>query len=117
MAYQVVYKYPIPLKDEFTLLLPADATVLSAAFQHGRPVMWVRHDSDVPRETEALRVRTFMMVGTGQTFHDRKINMATGKISEPGDTGAIHIVDGYRFVATFMTDDQDLVLHLFEVLS
>lgn len=116
MAYQVVYKYPIPLKDEFTLLLPADATVLSAAFQNGRPVMWVRHGLNPERIHEACE-RTFMMVGTGQTFHDRKINMATGKISEPGDTGAIHIVDGYRFVATFMTDDQDFVLHLFEVLS
>lgn len=116
MAYQVVYKYPVPLRDEFTLLLPADATVLSAAFQHGRPTMWVRHELDPERIHEACE-RTFMMVGTGHTFHDRKINMATGKISEPADTDAICIVDGYRFVATFMTDDQDLVLHLFEVLS
>lgn len=35
-----VYKYPVPLQEEFTIVMPAGAQALHVADQHGKLCMW-----------------------------------------------------------------------------
>lgn len=56
-----IWKYEIPIEDEFMLLLPATAVVLSVQVQRGVPVLWA-----VVESGHALIPRKFQLQGTGQ---------------------------------------------------
>lgn len=85
-----IYKFSVPIKDDFTLELPKGAKPLAVQVQHGKPMLWVMVDPDEPTET-----RSFRLAGTGHPLADG--------------------VD-YRHVGTFQMEWGALVFHLLEVL-
>lgn len=88
---QTIYKYEIPIEDEFDLLLPKGAKILSVGVQYEKPMIWAL----VPRETSLtdMEHRSFKLRGTG---HD-----ADGCLES-------------KFVDTFQLMGGGLVFHLFE---
>lgn len=55
-----IYKYPAPIDDEFTVMMPEGAEVLTVQMQGKSPQIWARVDIDKP-----LRFRAFHWRGTG----------------------------------------------------
>lgn len=60
MSPRVVYKYAVPIKDEFELGLPASAVVVRFASQNGDLFMWAIVDT-----YEVDEPWTFYLRGTG----------------------------------------------------
>lgn len=58
-----IFKYPVQVTDEFTLMMPYSAKPLSVQTQGGRPCLWALVDDDAPTVS-----RTFCVVGTGNPF-------------------------------------------------
>ena len=57
---RTIYKYPLVITDKQTLMLPANAEVLTVAGQHGQPCIWALVDTDAePKPCEIT------MCGTG----------------------------------------------------
>jgi hypothetical protein len=83
-----IYKYPVPVKDEFTVPLPVGAKVLSVQMQRRQPTIWALVETEA-----ALQERRFAVRGTG---HD-----AEGLQFE-------------KYIGTWQMHDGDLVFHLFE---
>lgn len=86
----VVYKYEVPLTDNFELELPAGAKLLSFQSQSGTPVLWALVDSEALKEK-----RRFRLAGTGH----------------PIEEDAERLV----FIGTAQFHSGSLVFHLFEV--
>ncbi len=82
-----IFKYPVQMKDRFTLLMPDGAQPISVQMQHGEPQVWAIVNTDAP-----LTPRQFYLRGTGHDMGD-----------------AI----GSRFIGTFQVDGS-LVFHLFD---
>jgi len=40
----IIYKYPIPIEDEFTIDMPLLSTILKFSLQNGEPFIWVSHN-------------------------------------------------------------------------
>ena len=59
MAHRI-WKYDIPLTDEFSLPLPEGAQFLAVQIQHGSPRAWFKVDPE-----QAPVPRHFRLVGTG----------------------------------------------------
>lgn len=57
---KVIWKYEIPIAEQFSLAIPQYGEILSVQLQNNKPKMWVVVDSD-----EETIVRTFQLVGTG----------------------------------------------------
>lgn len=55
-----VWKYPIPIQDEVTLLMPADAKPIAFQIQGDLAIMWAVVDPHAPNE-----LRKFAVIGTG----------------------------------------------------
>jgi hypothetical protein len=75
-----VYKYPIPIEDEFTLDLPIHSQILKVECQHGRPCMWALVCPTHPTET-----RRFRLAGTGHPITqdpDRMTHLATFQMAQ-----------------------------------
>lgn len=84
-----VYKYPIPIDDDFALNLPKDARVLTVQTQKGEPFIWVLinpHATQTPRK--------FILAGIGHP---------------------IHRPDLLKYIGSFQLPQGSLVFHLFEV--
>lgn len=90
MKMKIIFKYPIPVQDKFTLNLIEGAEILSVQSQGGSPVMWVMID-EVP---EATKERAFIINPTGLWFD----------------------VVGLKYIATFQIESVGFVGHLFEQL-
>jgi hypothetical protein len=87
----VVWKFPIPIADEFSLDMPAGARLLTVAVQGRVPCLWALVDP------EATRVpREFRLVGTGH------------RIDSPA-----WLVARLEYAGTFQMADGALVFHLF----
>lgn len=87
---KVVYKYPVPLLDNFTLPLPDGAEILHVAEQGpSAPYLWALIDPTAP-----TRLRTFRLAGTGHNIFQPVAN---------------------KHVATFFVNGGGLVFHLFDV--
>lgn len=87
-----IFKYAIPVKDEFTLQLPERSVVLCVQVQGavgGLPHIWVECDP-----TRPLQPRGFRLFGTGHP-----ISESVGEI---------------RYVGTFQMDDGEFIGHLYE---
>lgn len=67
MASRIIYKYPVPLQDEFELELPYGANICLFATQGAgsRVRLWIEHSATGnPR----MVTRRFRLLGTGHTF-------------------------------------------------
>ena len=87
-----VYKYPVPLEDEFTLDLPMAAKILTFQTQSNVPCVWALVDPDA-RPAE----RQFRLAGTGHPINEAERDLV--------------------YVGTVQLHGGALVFHLFEVLS
>lgn len=84
-----IYKYPIPLQDEFVLLLPTDARILTIQEQRGQLVLW----ATVNPTRAGTECRVFRCVGTGHAIPDE---------------------NQLDYIATVQMADGNLVWHFFE---
>lgn len=99
---RVIYKYPL-IPGKFEYQLPKGAQVLSAAFQKGAglmmwaeiPVEYTVHQ--LPMDAIPIEIHTMVVVGTGSVW--------------PLDYRQA------RFIGTCMTEEHDLVFHVYEVLK
>lgn len=82
-----IYKYPLMVHDEVTIMMPAGANVLCVQTQGGQAQVWAVVDAE-----SAYEPRTFYVVGTGHPM--------------PRDAG--------RYVGTFQLEGGSLVFHVFE---
>jgi hypothetical protein len=55
-----IWKYPLAMRDDVTIVMPRAAQVLAVDVQFGRPQLWALVDPDGEPET-----RHFAVVGTG----------------------------------------------------
>jgi hypothetical protein len=85
---RAIWKYRIPVRDNFTLELPVGARLLTAQVQNGEPCLWVL---TAPR-AETVK-RYFCLFGTGHPMES------------PGDL---------TYVGTFQQSGGAFVWHLFE---
>lgn len=83
-----VHKYPLDLKDEVEVRMPAFAEVLCVQVQNNVPCLWAKVDT---RES-SIRTRRFFLVGTGN---------------------AMPVFAG-EYVGTFQLSGGALVFHVFE---
>ena len=84
---KVIYKYPIEVKDSFTLTMYEFAQTLSVQVQRGEPQLWAIVEIDAP-----LVERHFCVRGTGHPLN--------------GSEG--------HFIGTFQLLEGEFVGHLFE---
>ena len=85
-----IYKYSIPINDEFDMNLPKGIAILSFQCQRDVPFIWALVDPDA-----LLEKRSFRLVGTGHP-----INM---------ESNFLH------FIGTVQMAGGQLVWHLFEI--
>lgn len=85
-----VYKYAIPIVDEFYLELPCGAQILSVQVQRNQPCIWALVN---PQEHKKSR-RLFRFAGTGHPISSANL----------------------LFIGTFQMDNGAFVFHLFEMV-
>lgn len=86
-----IFKYPVLLKNNFTLELPKDAKILTVQTQRGTPQLWAMVDSETEKEK-----RYFRLAGTGYTLGDDYLKII-------------------NYIGTFQMGNGVLVFHLFEI--
>jgi hypothetical protein len=90
---KMIYKFPVPLMQSFTVDMPGDAVILSLQEQAGEIFMWAMFNL-LALETP-VQTRTFVIAFTGRPFEDNGF--------------------GLKFVGTFQ--QAPFVFHLFEVIK
>lgn len=85
-----IWKYPIELKDSFSIKMPKGALVLTIQTQHQQPMMWVLVDKKADEE-----YRHFESFGTGHPMPD-KIR---------------------TYVGTYQMNLGEFVFHVFEIVD
>lgn len=88
MSVKVVWKYPIPAADEFTVEMPEGTEVVTVQTQRDEPMFWALLDPDVPKY-----LRTFRVLPTGRELPD---------------------AEQWTYRGTFQVHDGSLVFHLME---
>lgn len=88
MIKKVIFKYPLPDSQVFSMDLPLGAKIIALKVQGDRPVLWAMVHPEEEKET-----RGFLIVGTGEIFD------STMK----------------KYIGTWI--DHPFVWHLFEVKS
>jgi hypothetical protein len=83
-----IFKYPIPVADEFFLQLSVFAEILTVQLQKSEPQIWVLIDPDDPKYE-----RKFHLYGTGMSISN----------------------DPHVYIGSFQMLQGALVYHLFEV--
>lgn len=84
---RTIWKFPVEMTDQFEILMPAGADVLTVQVQHGQPVLWAIVDPD------ARKIKTgFVLHGTGHPLSDK----------------------AGRYIGSFQLTGGALVFHLFE---
>ena len=83
-----IWKYHMPLEDDFIIEMPKDSVILDIQSQDEKPTMWVLVETDVE-----LEKRYFRMFGTGH-----KLNTVSGLVHK----------------GTFQMFKGDFVWHVFE---
>lgn len=85
---KAIYKYDVPVADEFKITMPCDAEILCVQVQTGIPRIWalVSTDVDAPKTEKA-----FLLFGTG-----------------------LEVFNEGRYVGSFQLVLHGLVFHLFQ---
>lgn len=86
-----IYKYPIPIEDNFTISLDRNAKVLCVQTQNDKPFIWVMLDDKEPIKVE----KEFWLRGTGH------------------DCEEVQPYTGVKYVGTFQMRNGTIVFHLF----
>ena len=89
---KTIWKYAIPMMNNFNLPLPVGAEILTVHPQKDIPTIWVLFDMGKECETE---VRKFFIRGTGHYFE----------------------ATNYKYIGTFFQSNESLVWHLFEIFE
>jgi len=84
---KTIYKYEVPIEDEFSLNLPKGSTFLSLINQRGKPVLYFLVDP----EEKTIEKIDFYLAGTGNPILEN--------------------IDSYEFLGTF--EVHPFVFHLF----
>ncbi len=84
-----IYKYPLPVSDEFNVHMPKGARLLSVQVQHDAPCLWAMVDTNNQKAQRRLAIR-----GTGHSAE--RLGFAA-------------------FVGTFQLEGGALVFHLFDL--
>ncbi len=71
----IIYKYNIPIMDDFYIEMPINAEILSFQEQSGKFYIWAAHEKDSQTE-----MRRFSMIGTGSEFDKKSIKKYIGTI-------------------------------------
>jgi len=87
---KAVFKYVIPVVDEFTMEMPKGAQILTVQAQRGVPCIWALVDPEMENEE-----RSFVMRGTGHPIDD-------------------NMVPFLNYVGTMQMMEGTLIWHLFE---
>lgn len=95
---KVIYKYPIPFEDIFSLDLPEGARILSFGTQYETLQIWVLIDRyTLDPETKK---RQFALIGTGRRLPD-----------------LVSPETHFDYIGTTTMAQGDLVWHLFEIVE
>ena len=86
MVKRIVWKYDIPIQNNFTLKMPFEAEILHFGVQYGKAKLWVLID---PLEKKIER--RFRLAGTGHEY----------------------IQEGLKYIGTIKIEDDTLIFHLF----
>jgi hypothetical protein len=84
---KTIWKFEIPVEDNFVLQMPQGAEVLSVDVQGTTPCLWALVDPDAPKVDQHFQLR-----GTGHSCEG---------------------VNAEEFVGTFMVHGGNLVFHVF----
>lgn len=84
---ETIWKFELETEDEQTLSVPFDAKTLDVQVQKGKPCLWARVRSDLPKRDVTILTR-----GTGHPM--------------TGDEG--------DYLGTYQLDDRALVFHVFK---
>ena len=87
---KTIYKYTIPVEDNFSLELPKGAEILTVQEQHGSPQIWALVNPD----TSFTETRNFRLAGTGHLIEEK---------------------EGLEYIGTFQLSDGAFIGHLFEM--
>lgn len=87
---RTVFKYEVPIRNEFTLELPRGAEILDVQVQRDQPQLWA-----LVHPTNPLVKRTFHVVGMGHTLPN---------------------LEAFDHIGSFQLHDGALVFHLFETI-
>lgn len=90
---QTIYKYEVPIEDEFVVELPESAKILCVQVQHGEPFFWALVDTANQPER-----RRFSLRGTGHVLDE-------------------YLVESANYVGSFQLRGGALVFHLFDRLE
>lgn len=96
---KTIWKFDAPTQDEFSLLMPKGAQILSLGLQRGEPKIWALVEPDAPKEE-----RNFVGRGTGHPIQ-QTVDEKTGCVD----------VNTYTFIGTVVMLDDNFVYHVFEV--
>lgn len=84
---RTIWKYEIPVADDFSLLMPAGAEVLTVQVQNDKPMLWCIVDPDLPQD-----LRWFKMHGTGHPIEEVRDYIATFQMH--GGALVLHVFNG-----------------------
>lgn len=85
---RTIWKYPIPMQDQFTIRLPKGAIVRHINTQYDEPQMWV----EVTEDTTYFEDRNFYQIGTGHRLDMTRLD----------------------HIGTYLMHDGGLVFHVYE---
>lgn len=86
-----VFKYEIPLDEEFTLQLPVGARILSFQVQDGQPMIWALVNVHAPFES-----RQFLLCGTGHKINEDRIQSYIGTIQLLEGKLVFHLFEAFN---------------------
>jgi len=85
-----IYKYEIPISDQFNLEMPIGSKLLHFGTQFGKPTLW----AEVNTDDQGTMIRAFAIYGTGH----------------------VHRQGEQEYVGTVLMENDALVWHLYERL-
>ena len=83
-----VYKYPIPITDNFTIHMPAGAEILHVDTQNNEGFIWARVNPDQYDE-----FRYFHLRGTGHPIDASSTHLGTFQTHGVGGTSVFHLFE------------------------
>ena len=89
---KTVYKYEVQLADNFEIIMPVEAELLTVQLQRGIPQLWALVPTDGHLKTAK---RAFRLAGTGHQIDD---------------TDLLH-----KYIGSFQMQQENLIFHLFEL--